>query len=58
MTNDEHVPAQSAKGLRMLQYASSRPHTVLDFKSDEDGLTVMDITDHVQKLEEIAEEQQ
>ena len=53
MTDDEHVSARSDEGLKMLQYASSRSHTVLDFKSDEDGLTVMDITDHVEHLEEV-----
>ena len=52
MTDNEHVPARSPEGLEILKYASLRSHTVLDFKSDEDGLTVMDITDHVEHLEE------
>ena len=58
MTDNKHVPARSAEGLKILQYASSRSHTVLDFKSDEDGLTVMDITDHVEALEDFAEKHQ
>lgn len=51
---DEDAEMKSEKGKEILSYAYHSDYCVLEFDTKEDGTkTVTDITDHVQALEEI-----
>jgi len=49
---DYKIPARSPKGLQILQYAFQHGECVLEFGIGENGMTVMDVTDHHKILQE------
>lgn len=50
---NEKVPLQSEKGKEILAYATSREYCILEFAELDNGeMSVADITDHVEELEE------
>lgn len=51
------VNMHSEKGKQILAQAMSGGHTVLEFKEQPDGTyTIADITDHVERLEEMVDD--
>jgi hypothetical protein len=51
----DKVPVKSEKGKQILAHAMQKDYCVLEFSTTDDGVNqVMDITEHVQELEEIA----
>lgn len=49
---------RSEQGKQMLAHAMSKDYCVLEFQEPEDGeMRVLDITDHVEQLEEWAEQE-
>jgi len=55
---DDGSPLQSDKGKQMLAHALSNEYCVLEFNEmDDDTMHVVDITEHVEQLEEWAREE-
>lgn len=51
--DEEGVPMRSDRGKEILAHAMSKEHCVLEFSQMDDGShRIVDITDHVQVLEE------
>lgn len=53
---EDQVPLRSERGKEILAWATNQDYVILEFNEMDDGSTmIVDITGHVQELEEIVE---